>query len=125
MELMKLRRALPGLTPTVESVVRTVLLSSVGGELDPKALSTTVQVMLTRLDSAPKFIGTPMKGATLFLDLFGVGVALRPFKLQSDAQRAKTLRVWGEMPVSFFKDFLDFYGKMAVFVYLSELEGDR
>ncbi len=115
------------LSPVVGQIVRTLVADAAGSEstLDESALAATADAMRGRIAIMPRFLGLPMAGATVFFDLSGVATAGRPFRFQSAAQRARQVALWRKAPVSFCQDFLEFYGKMATFVYFSELNPEH
>ena len=124
-----LDRLRPGerlLEPVVRPLLRSLVAEAAGSEadLDEAALARAAQAMRLRVGLMPRFLGMPMAGATLFFDAGGVLVGGRPFRWLDDAQRRRFLALWRRAPISFFQDFLDFYGKMGTFVYYSELEGE-
>jgi hypothetical protein len=115
------------LSPVIGQIVRTLVADAAGSEagLDEDALASTAQAMRGRIAIMPRFLGLPMAGATVFFDVSGVITGGRPFRMQSAEQRARQVRLWRAAPVSFCQDFLEFYGKMATFVYFSELHPEQ
>ncbi len=115
------------LSPVVGQIVRTLVAEAAGSEstLDEPAVQATAAAMRGRIAIMPRFLGLPMAGATVFFDLSGVLTAGRPFRFQGPEQRARQVRLWRVAPLSFCQDFLEFYGKMATFVYFSELHPEQ
>ncbi len=115
------------LSPIVSQIVRTLVADATGSEstLDEPALSATVDARRGRIAIMPRFLGVPMAGATVVFDLSGVVTGGKPFRFQSPHQRARQVALWRKAPVSFCQDFLEFYGKMATFVYFSELHPEH
>jgi hypothetical protein len=68
-----------------------------------------------------RFLGLPMAGATLFFDATGALAGGLPFRMLPEERRRKVVALWRRAPISFFQDFLEFYGKMGIFVYFSEV----
>jgi hypothetical protein len=121
------RGARLALSPVVGQIVRTLVAEAAGSEngLDEPALEATATAMRGRIAIMPRFLGLPMAGATVFFDASGVLTGGRPFRFQSPAQRARQVALWRKAPLSFCQDFLEFYGKMATFVYFSELHPEE
>lgn len=117
-----LRRA--GLPRAVQSLVEAVVQDAIGPARspDPEALREAVAVMNRRLRMMPTFLGTPMMGASLVFDWSGLLFAGSRFHRQQPDRRGRQLRWWRNAPLGFLRDFMDFYGKMGVFAYFSELE---
>ena len=115
------------LSPVVGQIVRTLVAEAAGSEstLDEPAIAATADAMRGRIAIMPRFLGVPMAGATVFFDLSGVVTGGRPFRFQDPAQRARQVSLWRAAPLSFCQDFLEFYGKMATFVYFSELHPEE
>ncbi len=115
------------LSPVVGQIVRTLVAEAAGSEsgLDEPALAATADAMRGRIAIMPRFLGLPMAGATVFFDLSGVITGGRPFRYQSPERRARQVALWRGAPLSFCQDFLEFYGKMATFVYFSELHPEQ
>jgi hypothetical protein len=115
------------LSPAIGQIVRTLVAEAAGSEdtLDSAALQATAAAMRGRIAIMPRFLGLPMLGATAFFDVSGVALTGRPFRLQSPSQRARQVALWRAAPISFCQSFLDFYGKMATFVYFSELHPEH
>ncbi len=115
------------LSPVVKKLVRALVAEAAGPDapLDQPAIEATARAMRGRLAIMPRFLGLPMAGATVFFDLSGVLVAGRPFRLQTPEQQRRQLGLWRKAPLSFCQDFLEFYGKMATFVYFSELDPEH
>ena len=115
------------LTPVVGQIVRTLVAEATGSEaaLDEPAITATARAMGGRIAIMPRFLGVPMAGATVFFDVSGVLTGGRPFRYQSPEQRARQVALWRKAPLSFCQDFLEFYGKMATFVYFSELHPEH
>lgn len=117
------RAAARVLGPVVGQIVRTLVAEAAGSEigLDEPALEATAKAMRGRIAIMPRFLGLPMAGATMAFDLSGVVTGGRPFRFQSADGRARQVALWRAAPISFCQDFLEFYGKMATFVYFSEI----
>jgi len=115
------------LSPIIGQIVRTLVAEAAGAEasLDEPALEATAAAMRGRIAIMPRFLGLPMAGATVFFDASGVLTGGRPFRFQGPAQRARQVALWRRAPLSFCQDFLEFYGKMATFVYFSELHPEQ
>lgn len=108
---------LPGLEPAVAALVEHVVSSL--AEPDPHLLTTTAAAMHGRLGMMPRFLGLPMAAATLAFDWSGVAVGGRPFRRLDPEARRRLVAAWRRAPVGFCRDFLDFYEKMASFLYFS------
>lgn len=111
-------------TPAVHGVVEAVVAEALGssGAPDPAVVDATTASMKERLGLMPRFLGTPMAGATVAFDLLGWATAGRPFRRQTAEQRRRHVALWRSAPIGFFRDYLDFWEKMGVFVYFSTLE---
>ena len=93
-----------------------------GQKIDEEALGITTARMVERLGLMPRFLGVPMASATVVFDLAGWVHAGRPFRRQGVDAQHKQMETWRNAPIGFFRDFLDFWEKMGVFVYFSTVE---
>jgi hypothetical protein len=59
--------------------------------------------------------------ATIFFEFFGILMGARLFHSLPQSKRQKQLKVWRNAPISLFGNFVDFYEKMGVFAYFSDL----
>ena len=119
----RIRPAERALDPVIHAIVRTLVAEAAGAgvALDERALAAAARAMRGRIGLMPRFLGLPMAGATLFFDATGALAGGRPFRKLPDEQRHKVVELWRKAPISFFQDFLEFYGKMGIFVYFSEV----
>ena len=116
-----------GISPTVESIVRTIVADTVGGEdkIDEQALARTAKAMEGRLQIMPRYLGLPIMGVTMVFDLYGMASSGRPFRRQSLGQRRRQVGQWRRAPISFCGSFLDLYEKMTTVIYFSEICGEE
>ncbi|MFH1469789.1 MAG: hypothetical protein ABIO70_35720 [Pseudomonadota bacterium] len=119
----RLRPAERALDPVIHAIVRTLVTEAAGAgvELDEHALNVAAQAMRGRIGLMPRFLGLPMAGATLFFDATGALSGGLPFRMLPQERRQRVVELWRKAPISFFQDFLEFYGKMGIFVYFSEV----
>jgi len=113
----------PGLQKVISSLVLTVVSEAKGPSepLSEPSLNRAVEVMQNRLYLMPRFLGLPMVCATILFEFFGILVGARLFHNLSQSRRQKQLRIWRNAPISLFGNFVDFYEKMGVFAYFSDL----
>jgi len=113
----------PGLQRVISSLVLTVVNEAKGPSepLSEPSLNRAVEVMQNRLFMMPRFLGLPMVMATILFEFFGILVGARLFHNLPQSRRQRQLRIWRNSPVSLFGNFVDFYEKMGVFAYFSDL----
>lgn len=112
------------LSPVVEALVQTVVANDKAQSTlsaDP-FVGPTRDELLTKLRGMPSYLGTPMLGATLAFDAYGLMRGGRAFRHQDLDQQKAQLAAWKQGPVSFMRDFVDFYEKMGIFLYYSQQE---
>lgn len=113
----------PGLERIISALVLTVV-NEAKGSSDPisePSLKRAADVMQNRLYMMPRFLGLPMVMATIFFEFFGILMGARLFHSLPQSKRQKQLKVWRNAPISLFGNFVDFYEKMGVFAYFSDL----
>ena len=98
----------------VTTILLDVLDPEGAGALDPVCLAGAARDMYGRIRGMPKYLGG---GIVALTRLYGVGYA----RLPRDRRLAR-LEAWRASPVSFCRDFVEFWEKMGTFVYYSNLE---
>jgi len=119
----RLKPAERALDPVIAPLMRTLVVEAAGPDapVDDVALRAAAAAMRGRIGLMPRFLGLPMAGATLVFDATGVLAGGRPFRFQTEEGRRRVVALWRRAPISFFQDFLEFYGKMGTFIYFSEV----
>ncbi len=112
----------PGLHRVVSSLVLTVVNEAKGASdpISEPSFNRAVEVMQNRLYMMPRFLGLPMVMATIFFEFFGILLGARLFHNLSQSRRQQQLRIWRNVPISLFGNFVDFYEKMGTFAYFSD-----
>lgn len=114
------------LLPVIAPLLETVMLAELGG---PEAvrrdvLAQTTATMAGKLRQMPRFMGLGIAALTLAFDADGVRFGGGRFRDNPAEARLAQARAWRDSALPFLPDFMDFYGKMGVFVYWSHHEGE-
>ena len=114
------------LLPVIEPLLATVLCAELGGAdaVDGALVRQTAATMARKLNQMPRYMGLAIAGLTVAFDADGVRFGGRRFRDNGLDRRLAQARAWRESRVPFLPDFMDFYGKMGVFVYWSHHEGE-
>jgi hypothetical protein len=104
----------------VEAVVRPP--AGAARAVDEASLARTQQVMLRRLRMMPRYLGIPMMLLTVLFDAWGILRRGRPFHAQTLEERRAQMAAWRAAPFNLARSFVDFYDRMASFIYFSDLE---
>ncbi len=109
---------------TVEAIVDTVIRHEFGGTalFREDALDWTVEVMVGRIELMPSFLSLGMVALTALFDRLAQARTGRRFHALPADRRAALFDGWRRGPVSFMRDFTDFYTKMGIFVYCARIE---
>ena len=114
------------LEPVVGPLLEAVLSLELGpeGAVDASLLAHTRATMLRKLAQMPRFMGLGIAALTVAFDADGVRFGGRRFRDNAlDARKAQA-QAWRDSALPMLPDFMDFYGKMGVFVYWSHSEGE-
>lgn len=111
--------------PLVERVVGAVLHDEVGDAVNPELQTKTVAFVCEKMEQMPRFLGLGMMGMTAAFDMWGVVTAGRRFSRQTHEQQKRQLAQWKNAPVGLCRNFVDFYQKMGIFCYYSQLEEEH
>ncbi len=98
----------------VTTILEDVLDPEGAGTLDPVCLAGATRDMFGRIRGMPRYMGG---GIVVLTRLYGVRYAHQPRD-----RRLARLDAWRGSPVSFCRDFVEFWEKMGTFVYYSNLE---
>jgi hypothetical protein len=108
----------PAAERMITAIVRTVMPSSGAGKED--LVKETSQQLQGILDIMPFFLAAPLLALTGVFELWGMGAGAR-FSRLSPQKRRELVRQWRESRITLMQDFIQFYQKMAVFIYYSLL----
>ena len=115
------------LRPVILPLLRTILTEELGegAAPEPELLRQTAATMERKLVQMPRYMGLGIAALTLVFDAGGLRFGGHAFRDNPpEAQRAQA-RSWRFSRVPFCRDFMDFWGKMGVFVYWSHHEGEQ
>lgn len=115
-------RIRPVIAPLLATVMQTEL--GAGAVVDSAVLAQTARTMERKLQQMPRFMGLGIAALTAIFDADGRRYGAGRFRDNRPAARLAQARAWRESPLPFLPDFMDFYGKMGVFVYWSHHEGE-
>jgi hypothetical protein len=112
------------LNPVIASLVETVLVDDLDGPtpVEQEYLDQTSRVLLHRMVNMPRHLAAGMMMLTVAFDLSAVPAHGARFRALGVQHRGEHLGRWKAAPVGVFRDFVDFYEKMGVFVYYSHIE---
>lgn len=114
------------LAPVIEPLLEAVMVSELGSPeaLVPEVLAQTARTMTAKVRQMPRFMGLGIAALTVAFDADGVRFGGRRFRDNALDDRMEQARRWRESRLPLLPDFMDFYGKMGVFVYWSHHEGE-
>lgn len=101
-----------------DAVVSTLLadlLDPDGRGLDATHLAGAVDDMKARVRGMPRYMGTGMVALTTLFASTG-------FVARDRTARVKRIERWRRSPISFQRDFVEFWEKMGTFTYYSRVE---
>lgn len=114
------------LEPVIEPLLRAILLRELGegGEVEEVMLGRTVQSMVEKVRQMPRFMGIGIAALTIAFDADGLRFGGRRFRSNAEVQQRAQVAAWRSSAGPLRPDFMDFYGKMGVFVYWSHVCGE-
>lgn len=114
------------LQPVVAPLLRVILTRELGqgGIIDEEMLSHTVVAMLDKMRQMPRFMGVGIAALTVAFDADGVRFGGRRFRDNPPQAQLSQAAAWRSSRAPLLPDFMDFYGKMGVFVYWSHVCGE-
>ena len=100
---------------------RTLLrqMATGGIDLQEKCLDQTGEVLNQRIRRMPILLRVAMTTAVFVFNGYGLVVSGHLFCDQSEAVQQEQIRQWRHSPVGVCREFVNFFDKMSVFIYLS------
>jgi hypothetical protein len=104
----------------IYALIQTVLTEALHKDLDHDQVVVNAAYVLERkIKAMPFILRNAMTILTYVFNAYGLIAAGKAFTSMSKEQRRKQFYQWKESPVGLFGDFIGFYEKMSVFIYLS------
>lgn len=114
------------LEPVIEPLLRAILVRELGegAQIDEEMLGRTVASMMEKVQQMPRFMGVGIAALTVVFDADGVRFGGGRFRTNAEPQQRAQAASWRASTGPLLPDFMDFYGKMGVFVYWSHVCGE-
>ena len=114
------------LEPVIAPLLRAILQRELGDEatLDEQMLCRTVKSMMDKVSEMPRFMGVGIAALTVVFDADGIRFGGSRFRSNPPAVQQAQAAAWRASTGPLLPDFMDFYGKMGVFVYWSHVCGE-
>lgn len=114
------------LTPVLQPLLHTIVSAELGegAAMDAAVLARTVQTMQGKLLQMPRYMGMGIAALTLVFDRDGRRFGPGRFRDNPPAARRAQAQAWRNSRLPLMRDFMDFFGKMGIFVYWSHHEGE-
>ena len=108
--------------PVVLSLSYCLITTALEGEskVDQKSINETSSILLGKILLMPQYLGVPMLFLTILFDWYGCVISGKRFQNQTKLQKNKQVKQWQHSPVGIFRDFIQFYVRLTLFIYYSQ-----
>jgi hypothetical protein len=108
---------------TVQAILQTVLVEEGSAVCDPELAELLTREMLQKLTHMPRVMGLGVAGLTILFDLSSLVKTGRRFHLLDKSAQAEKLNRWKHARVGLFREVMELYEKMGIFIFYSLKEG--